>query len=131
VEKAALWPEVISDAEKAASGEPYDKSHARQLFDQLAKVARPLRESDISATNPETSQLASRALGLSARLAERLGRNELNQAAARQALAEFKQAVADYQEQVAAEEARCGQNARTATPLSGQNAGTATPVGSR
>jgi hypothetical protein len=108
LEKAALWPEVIAEAEKAAKGEPVDREHARRLFDQLARVARPLRESDIATANPETAQRAARALGLSARLAESLGRNGFDQTTAAAGLAELKQAIADYEEQVAAEEARCG-----------------------
>src|SRR5215212_8893013 len=75
LEKTALWPEVIAEAEKAANGEPVDREHARRLFDQLARVARPLRESDVAEANPETAQRAARAMGLSARLAESLGRN--------------------------------------------------------
>src|SRR5829696_6525199 len=48
LEKTALWPEVIAEAEKAANGEPVDREHARRLFDQLARVARPLREGDVA-----------------------------------------------------------------------------------
>src|SRR5215208_4462467 len=108
LEKTALWPEVIAEAEKAANGEPVDREHARRLFDQLARVARPLRESDVAGANPETAQRAARALGLSARLAESLGRNQFDQTTASAGLAELKQAIADYEAQVAAEEARCG-----------------------
>ncbi len=108
LEKTALWPEVVAEAEKAATGESVNKSHARHLFDQLARQARPLRESDLAATNPEMSELAARALGLSARLAEGLGQNELDQTEAEGALTELRQAIADYEQQVAAEEARCG-----------------------
>ena len=108
LEKTALWPEVIAEAEKAANGEPVDREHARRLFDQLARVARPLRESDVAEANPETAQRAARALGLSARLAESLGRNQFDQTTASAGLAELKQAIADYEAQVAAEEARCG-----------------------
>jgi hypothetical protein len=108
LEKTALWPEVIAEAEKAANGEPVDREHARRLFDQLARVARPLRESDVAEANPETAQRAARAMGLSARLAESLGRNQFDQTTASAGLAELKQAIADYEAQVAAEEARCG-----------------------
>src|SRR5215212_4251974 len=108
LEKTALWPELIAEAEKAANGEPVDREHARRLFDQLARVARPLRESDVAAANPDTAQRAARALGLSARLAESLGRNQFDQTTASAGLAELKQAIADYEAQVAAEEARCG-----------------------
>ena len=108
LEKTALWPEVIAEAEKAANGEPVDREHARRLFDQLARVARPLRESDIAAKNPETAQRAARALGLSARLAESLGRNGFDKTTAAAGLAELREAIADYEAQVAAEEARCG-----------------------
>jgi hypothetical protein len=108
LEKTALWPEVIAEAEKAANGEPVDREHARRLFDQLARVARPLRESDVAEANPETSQRAARAMGLSARLAESLGRNQFDQTTASAGLAELEQAIADYEGQVAAEEARCG-----------------------
>ena len=108
LEKTALWPEVIAEAEKAANGEPVDREHARRLFDQLARVARPLRESDVAEANPETAQRAARAMGLSARLAESLGRNQFDQTTASAGLAELKQAIADYEGQVAAEEARCG-----------------------
>jgi hypothetical protein len=107
LEKTALWPEVIAEAEKAANGEPVDREHARRLFDQLARVARPLRESDVAEANPETAQRAARAMGLSARLAESLGRNQFDQTTASAGLAELKQAIADYEGQVAAEEARC------------------------
>lgn len=108
LEKTALWPEVIAEAEKAANGEPVDREHARRLFDQLARVARPLREGDVAEANPETAQRAARAMGLSARLAESLGRNQFDQTTASAGLAELKQAIADYEAQVAAEEARCG-----------------------
>jgi hypothetical protein len=108
LEKTALWPEVIAEAEKAANGEPVDREHARRLFDQLARVARPLRESDVAEANPETAQRAARAMGLSARLAESLGRNQFDQTTASAGLAELEQAIADYEGQVAAEEARCG-----------------------
>src|SRR5919112_100999 len=108
LEKTALWPEVIAEAEKAANGEPVDREHARRLFDQLARVARPMRESDVAEANPETAQPAARAMGLSARLAESLGRNQFDQTTASAGLAELKQAIADYEGQVAAEEARCG-----------------------
>ena len=108
LEKTALWPEVIAEAEKAANGEPVDREHARRLFDQLARVARPLRESDVAEANPETAQRAARAMGLSARLAESLGRNQFDQTTASAGLAELKQAIADYEGQVADEEARCG-----------------------
>ena len=108
LEKASLWPEVIAEAEKAANGEPVDREHARRLFDQLARVARPLREGDVAEANPETAQRAARAMGLSARLAESLGRNQFDQTTASAGLAELKQAIADYEAQVAAEEARCG-----------------------
>ena len=107
LEKTALWPEVIAEAEKAANGEPVDREHARRLFDQLARVARPMRESDVAEANPETAQRAARAMGLSARLAESLGRNQFDQTTASAGLAELKQAIADYEGQVAAEEARC------------------------
>jgi hypothetical protein len=99
---------VIAEAEKAANGEPVDREHARRLFDQLARVARPLREGDVAEANPETAQRAARAMGLSARLAESLGRNQFDQTTASAGLAELKQAIADYEAQVAAEEARCG-----------------------
>jgi len=108
LDKTALWPEVIAEAEKAANGEAVDREHARRLFDQLARVARPLRESEVAAANPDTAQRAARALGLSARLAETLGRNSFDQTTAAAALAEFKQAIADYDAQVAAQEASCG-----------------------
>jgi hypothetical protein len=108
LEKTALWPEVIAEAEKAANGEPVDREHARRLFDQLARVARPLRESDVAEANPETAQRAARAMGLSARLAESLGRNQFDQTTASAGLAELEQAIADYEGQVAAEEDRCG-----------------------
>jgi hypothetical protein len=108
LDKTALWPEVIAEAEKAANGEAVDREHARRLFDQLARVARPLRESDVAAANPDTAQRAARALGLSARLVETLGRNSFDQATAAAGLAELKQAIADYEAQVAAQEARCG-----------------------
>jgi hypothetical protein len=108
LEKTALWPEVIAEAEKAANGEPVDREHARRLFDQLARVARPLREGDVAEANPETAQRAARAMGLSARLAESLGRNQFDQTTASAGLAELKQAIADYEAQVAAQEARCG-----------------------
>jgi hypothetical protein len=108
LEKTALWPEVIAEAEKAANGEPVDREHARRLFDQLARVARPLREGDVAEANPETAQRAARAMGLSARLAESLGRNQFDQTTASAGLAELEQAIADYEGQVAAEEARCG-----------------------
>ena len=108
LEKTALWPEVIAEAEKAANGEPVDREHARRLFDQLARLARPMRESDVAEANPETAQRAARAMGLSARLAESLGRNQFDQTTASAGLAELKQAIADYEAPVAAEEARCG-----------------------
>jgi hypothetical protein len=108
LDKTALWPEVIAEAEKAANGEAVDREHARRLFDQLARVARPLRESDVAAANPDTAQRAARALGLSARLAETLGRNSFDQTTAAAGLSEFKQAIADYEAQVAAQEASCG-----------------------
>src|SRR5215212_1218831 len=108
LEKRALWSEVTTELEKAAAGEQIDQAHARQLSEQLADATRPLRESKLAAAKSETSKLAIRALGLSERLAGRLGRKELDKAAAEAALAELKQAIADYEEQAKAEETRCG-----------------------
>ena len=117
--KTALWPEVIAEAEKAAASEPVDTGHVQQLFGQLAKVARPLSQHVLAATNPETTELAAHALGLSARLVERLERNELDQVAAGAALTELKQAIAAYEAQAAAEETRCGSPDGDASPSSG------------
>jgi hypothetical protein len=108
LEKRALWPDVTAELEKAAAGEQIDQEHARQLSEQLADVTHPLRESEFAASKTETSQRAIRALGLSARLSERMGRKGLDQKAAAAALAELKQAIADYEEQAKAEETRCG-----------------------
>jgi len=108
LEKTTLWSEVIAEAENAAKGEPVDREHARRLFDQLARVARPLRESEFAAANPETTKRAAHALSLSARLAETLGRSGFDQNTAAAGLAELKQAIADYEEQVAAQKASCG-----------------------
>jgi hypothetical protein len=108
VEKMALWPEVIAEVEKAARGEPVDQEHARRLFDQLGKVAHSLRETDVAAVNPETTRRAARAMGLSARLAESLGHNQLDQTAAAAALVELRQDIAGYEDLVAAEKAHCG-----------------------
>jgi hypothetical protein len=108
LEARALWPEVIAELDKAAAGEQVDQEHAQQLSEQLAKVTRSLRDSTIAAKNSETSRLAINAMKLSERSAAKLGRRELGRKAAEAPLAELKQAMADYDEQVAAEETRCG-----------------------
>jgi len=108
LDERALWTEVIADLEKAAAGEQVDQEHAQQRSEQLAKAIPSLHESKIGAKNSETLQLAIAAMRLSERSAARLGRKELSQNDAKTELAELKQAVADYDEQVKAEETRCG-----------------------
>jgi len=108
LDERALWTEVIADLEKAAAGEHVDQEHAQQRSEQLAKAIPSLHESKIGAKNSETLQLAIAAMRLSERSAARLGRKELSQNDAKTELAELKQAVADYDEQVKAEETRCG-----------------------
>ena len=108
LEARALWPEVIAELEKHAAGEQVDREHLQQLSDQLAKVIPPLHKSMTGAKNSETSQLAITALRLSQRSAERLGRQDLSRNGAKMALAELKQAIADYEKQARAEETRCG-----------------------
>jgi hypothetical protein len=108
LETRSLWPEVIAELEKHAAGEQVDREHAQQLSEQLAKVIPPLHKSMTGVKNSETSQLAITALRLSQRSAERLGRQDLSRNGAKTALAELKQAVADYEEQAIAEETRCG-----------------------
>lgn len=103
-----LWPEVIAELEKHAAGEQVDREHLQQLSEQLAKVIPPLRKSMSGVKNSEMSQLAITALRLSERSAERLGRQDLSRNGAKTALAELKQAIADYEEQAKAEETRCG-----------------------
>jgi hypothetical protein len=71
-------------------------------------VIPPLHKSMIGAKNSETLQLAITALRLSQRSAERLGRQDLSRNGAKMALAELKQAIADYEKQTKAEETRCG-----------------------
>jgi hypothetical protein len=95
--KTALRPEVIAEAETAAAGEPVDMGHVQQPFGQLAKVARALSRHGLAATNPETTELAAHALGLSARWVERLESNDLDQVAAGAALTELKQTIAAYE----------------------------------
>jgi hypothetical protein len=108
LEARTLWPEVIAELEKRAAGEQVDLEHSQQLSDQLAKVIPPLHKSMIGEKNSETLQLAITALRLSQRSAERLGRQDLSRNGAKMALAELKQAIADYEKQTKAEETRCG-----------------------
>jgi len=108
LEKSALWSEVTAELEKAAAGEQVDQAHAKQLSEQLADATGPLRDSKTAGAKSETSKLAIRALGLSARLAGKLSRKEFDQEAATAALAELKQAIADYEQQAKADETRCG-----------------------
>jgi hypothetical protein len=108
LEKTVLWPEVLAEAKKAAAGEPVDTELMRKDYEQMAKVATALRETEVAPINRDTARLAAKAMGLVSRMAGALANNNLDKDAAAAALAEAKQAIADYDAEVAAQKARCG-----------------------
>lgn len=108
LEKASLWPEVIAQGEKAAAGEPVDTAAMKQDFDQMAKLGKSLRTSDVGEGDHAPLQLAGRAMGLTSRLASSLSEGNLDAQAAGTAVAEARAAIAAYEEDAAARQASCG-----------------------
>src|SRR5262245_30927351 len=94
LEKTALWPEVLAQAEKAAAGQPVDTELMRKDYDQMAKVATALRDTEAAPINRETAHLLAKAMGLVSRMAGALADNKLSQDAAAAALKDAKEAIA-------------------------------------
>jgi hypothetical protein len=107
LEKAALWPEVIAQGEKAAAGEAVDTAAMAQAFEQMAKLGQQLRESETEGDHAPL-QLAGRAMGQTSRLAGGLSEGNLDAQAAAEAVTEAKAAIATYEEDAAARQASCG-----------------------
>jgi hypothetical protein len=107
LEKMALWPAVIAEGEKAAAGQPVDKAAMQQDFDQMDKLGKRLRTTNLTEGDHAPLQLAGRAMGSTSRLAGGLATGTLDQQAAGEAVAAAKTAIAAYQEDAAAREAAC------------------------
>jgi hypothetical protein len=107
LEKASLWPAVIAEGEKAAAGQPFDTAAMQQDFAQMEKLAKQLRETNLSEEEREPVQLAGKAMGLTSRLAGGLATGTLDQQGASDAVGAAKEAIAAYQEDAAKREADC------------------------
>jgi hypothetical protein len=74
----------------------------------MEKVAQTLRTSDVPGIDHTTLQLAGRAMGLASRLAGGLANGNLDAKAAGKSVADLKDAIAAYEQDLASRQADCG-----------------------
>jgi hypothetical protein len=103
-----LWPELIAAGNKAAGGAAVDQARMKQIDAQISRAANTIRNSAAASGAEELTQSASRAMGLASRLAAGLADGSLNQESASDAVAKLNDAIAAYETETAAQQARCG-----------------------
>jgi len=108
LEKSALWPEIIAEAQKAAAGQAIDKALMQNDSKALANVPDALQETKSDPANRDSARLAGRAMNIASRIADGLAKGTMDQQTVQSALTALQKVIADYDADRTAHLARCG-----------------------
>jgi hypothetical protein len=108
LEKSALWPEIIAEAQKAAAGQAIDKALMQNDSKALANVSDALQETKSDPANRDSARLAGRAMNIAFRIADGLASGKMDQPTVQSALTALQKVIADYDADRTAHLARCG-----------------------
>jgi hypothetical protein len=108
LEKSALWPEIIAEAQKAAAGQSIDKALMQNDSKALENVSDALQETKSDPANRDSARLAGRAMNIASRIADGLATGTMDQQTVQSALTALQKVIADYDADRTAHLARCG-----------------------